>query len=142
MKKKQINKGKLIGNLFGFGLIAFIIGFIIWGLINDNRLEKGPSAYAIAIITKVRSGAKVPPWFNYHFTLDGKLYKNKYSIADKMSKYPWSELEEYIGKRFFVKFYIPDPSNNALQIYKPVPEHIKETPKGGWKKIPPSTASF
>jgi len=127
-------------NLLGVSLILFIIIGMIWGYIKKNKLKEGPSAYTIAVITGVNSGAKVPPWFDYKFKVQGKTYKNQYSISDKMARYSWSKLEEYIGKRFYVKFYIPDPGNNELQIYKPVPCDIKEAPPEGWTKIPKVTS--
>jgi hypothetical protein len=134
--KFRISK-KSLHNLLGVSLIIYFIIGIIWGLIKEKRLEEGPSAYTIAVITRLRSGSRVPPWFEYKFELHGKLYKSTYSIADNnIGRRSWEELKHYVGKRFYIKFYIPNPNNNRLQIYKPVPCNIKKAPSMGWKKIP------
>jgi len=140
MIKKLLTNKRIQNILLLILFISFFGYFIIWGIISKRELKEGPSAYTIAVITGVNSGAKVPPWFDYKFKVQGKTYKNQYSIADKMARYPWSRLEKYIGKRFYVKFYIPDPGNNELQIYKPVPCDIKEAPIEGWKEMPQSSS--
>ncbi len=135
MKSLMKNKKLLnaIGLIVFFGYFA--VGIII-SLIREQKLQIGPSAYTIAVITDVESGAKVSPWFDYHYKVNNKVYFGMYSITDKMRRYPWEKLEKYIGKRFYVKFYIPDPDNNELLIYKPVPCELDSAPLHGWKKIP------
>jgi hypothetical protein len=126
-------KNKRIQNIF---LIIFFVSFfgggIIYGLIKRNKLEKGPSNYSIAIITKFQYGSRVAPWFNYEFEVNNKTINGTYDIADKMGKLSGSVLRSYVGKRFFVKFYVEDPDINELKIYNPVPDSIKEAPKDGW----------
>ncbi len=131
---KAFFKDKKVQNIIG-GLF-FIIFFgwiIITGQANKRKLKDGPSNYTIATITEFSYGSKVAPWFDYKFEVKKQVYKGCYSIADKMGKLPSEVLHSYVGKRFYVKFYVADPDINELLIYSPIPDSIKSAPEGGWK---------
>ncbi len=116
--------------------ISFFGVIIIWGQIDQRKLKEGPSNYTIATITRFSYGSKVAPWFNYTFKVKGNIYTGHYSINDKMRRQPGNVLRSYVGKQFFVKFYVAKPDINELLVYKPVLKQIKHSPSEGWKRIP------
>ncbi len=102
----------------------------------DHRLENDPVHYQVAEITKFSRGAKVAPWFDYSFSLNGQEFEGSYSIADKMSKENNSYLQSYIGGKFVVRYNISDPKLNRLMINCPVPDSIVSVPAEGWEHPP------
>jgi len=133
----MIKSSKNKKNLLYLSLFVLFFALIaIWGQIKKEHLKKGPSAYTVAIITNFEYGSRVAPWFDYEFKVKDKVYKGTYDIVDKMGKYTGNKLRSYIGKQFFVKYYIPNPNDNILLIYKPISCNTKEIPPNGWKKIP------
>ncbi len=130
--KNEKNRNIIYAILF----ILFFGWIIISGQLNQRKLKKGPSNYSIAVITKLSYGSRVSPWFNYKFKVKNKTYSSRYNINDKMRRLPGGVLNAYIGKRFYVKFYVADPDINKLLVYKPVPEQIQQAPPEGWKGIP------
>lgn len=99
-------------------------------------MENEPAHYQAAEITKFSRGAKVAPWFDYTFSLNGQEYEGSYSIADKMRKENNSYLRSYIGKKFVVRYNISDPKLNRLMINCPVPDSIVSIPAEGWEHPP------
>ncbi len=65
----------------------------------------------------------------------------KYSFEVRGARYTGNrQLEEYDpirkGGRYFVMFSPEDPTVNQILWDQPVPEHIANAPRNGWKEIP------
>lgn len=99
---------------------------------NDPEVE---IRYTIATITGFEPGAKSPPYFEYIFFVNGKKYKDSYSLTGTLRKKSSLELKSYLLRKFFVKYPVKDPQYSRLIINKPVHEEKIEIPDSGWKEI-------
>jgi hypothetical protein len=100
-------------------------------------MENEPVKYTTAVIIEFARGARVAPWFDYEFSVDGQRYESSYSIANKLSMENNTVLRAYIGRRFLVRFNINDPNSlHRLMLECPVPDSIEVTPQQGWENRP------
>ena len=110
-------------------LILIIIS--INSINNTNKLNNN-HLYAIGKVYKIEyRGVKANILFE--FNVNDSTYKTKFSTNIGFIR----ELDRDIeGNRFYVKFYPKRPKNCDILFGYPVPDLLKNQPKGGWKAIP------
>jgi len=117
ISKKQI-KWIIISVLLILGLVAMNL--------YDNYLLKNDYKYTIGEIYEIRG------------TRSGYIPHLKYYIKNKEYDAGFRIREpdkSYIGRRFIIKFYPPNPDNCDIFLNMPVPDSIKEAPIMGWDSI-------
>lgn len=117
---------------------------------NNENLKK---KYTIATICEFKAPVKSTSFFKFRFIYNEKSYINRFGLAYRINfknekhtnhnkiipeiiKLSIPELEDYVGKRFYVKFIVNYPQYSELLLDKPVPDSIKEIPMEGWDVIP------
>jgi hypothetical protein len=106
-------------------VIAIGIGlaiFFSWGAVREYKLSNN-HRFTIATTLGHGGGGSV----DFEFKVNGVIYKR----GDRGKQLITN------GRRYFVKYYVPDPSQLAKVISnEEVPDCIGEPPPDGWKEIP------
>ncbi|ASW74632.1 hypothetical protein CJF12_10285 [Chryseobacterium piperi] len=114
----------------GIGIIA-AIAFIAYFVLRNNKREESLTKnlkYSIAKIESIEMGGK--NWSDCSFYLHGNLISSYTRIIRD------GEREQFLGKRFLVKYDSLNIKNAKILIDIPVPDNIKSPPPGDWKELP------
>lgn len=110
--------------------LTMLFGYIIYIAVksyNDKKERNLKSKYTIGIVIKISPLSKSGYNLKHIYKINHILYKSSRIIDEK---------ENYLNKRFYVKFESDNPNNCEILLDKPVHDSIKEAPPEGWDKIP------
>lgn len=127
-------------NYFSYVIIAFLIFILIKSIIvNYDRsinLEDKNILFTVGTISKHIKGAKVSPWFIFNFAYRNDFYEGKSIIEGELRGASNLELDEYINKKYFVKFSVEKPKYSEIYLDKPVPKNFVYEEGQTWENIP------
>ena len=126
---------RIIGYIAG-SIILLFVSYFLFGFLERNRYFENTEAekkIKIAVVTDVLVGGKVGPRFEYEFIVNEVKYVSSYSLEADLSVKPRSELMEYVGNRYYVKYSVEKPKYNELLLnHRRIKNDSLEAPTGGW----------
>jgi len=118
-------------------IIVFIITLIIWKEIDRKKSwSRGDEKYTIGIITDYITGSKTPNSFEYIFPYNGEKIKSREPILSSINLLSIEDKQNFIGRRYYVRFLKEKPKYSELFLDKPVPDSIVKAPDEGWSQLP------
>ncbi|MBK6483396.1 MAG: hypothetical protein KBF75_14460 [Saprospiraceae bacterium] len=117
---------KWFNKLFAIALFVTII-LIAGKLIVDNKKLESDSKYTIGLVTESNTRS-----FRYYYYFDYNVDGIQYSGLATPHSYKPSQV---MGKRFYVRYYPPNPDNSEILFDHPVSDSVHAPPEG-WGKLP------
>ncbi len=111
-----------------FAILLFVTIILIAGkLIVNNKKIVSDSKYTIGLVTEFDTRG-----FSYFYYFDYIVNGIQYSGLATPHSYKPSQV---MGKRFYVRYYPPDPDNSEILFDQPVSDSI-HAPPDGWEELP------
>jgi len=124
MNLKLLNKIAIIAMACMLPILIFI------GIRSNKRKERElveDSRYTIGYAYKWRSQYRSGSDIYYSYQVNGVDFHTR--------QYSGISQRKLTGRRYFVKYYPPNPQNSRLLLEHPVPDWLK-APPNGWAEMP------